>query len=323
MKTQLLLLFALFVSIGIKAQINAADSTVQAITYWGLNESYTYEILQSKEKKEEGENSEKDPIRSIVQISIIDSTATSYVIEWRYLKHEIPNIDFVPELRDLLNKKKYVYRTNEMGEFEELLNWEEVRDNLLATTKESLKVAHSSKAESERESLISEVITAWEALMTKEYVEQNVVEAVNVFHCFYGVSYKIGEEIESDIEVPIPIDGLPDMTAHVRLWLDEIDVENDIYNICLKQEVDQEEVKKLMLQFIDVLSQRLNKDGSIGKEEFEKMFTEDLQYSNIIYSIIDNSGWPLDIYSENSISIGNVQQEKTLQIRMIEDVDIK
>lgn len=323
MKTLLAILLALFVSIGIKAQINAADSTVQAITYWGLNESYTYEILQSKEKKMEGDNSEKDPIRSIVQISVIDSTATSYVIEWRFLKHEVPNIDSIPTLRDLLNEKKYVYRTNEMGEFEELLNWEEVRDNLLATTKESLRIANSSKAEDERESLVREVSTVWEALMTKEYVEQKVVEAVSVFHCFYGVSYKLGEEIESEIEVPIPIEGLPNMTVHVRLWLDEIDVENDIYNICLKQEIDQEEVKALMLQFIDVFSQKLNKDGSKGKEEIEKIFTKDIQYSNIIYSIIDNSGWPLDIYSQNTINIGDIQQEKTIQIRMIEDVDIK
>lgn len=320
MKIKFILLLLILFSIAAKAQINIADSTAQVITYWGLNESYTYEILQSKEKNGEGENSEKDPIRSIVQISVLDSTATSYVIEWRFLKHEIPNIDSIPTLRDLLNEKKYVYRTNEIGEFEELLNWEEVRDNTLATTKASLSLAFQGKSGNETDSLVNSTYAMMESLMTKEYVEQKVIEPVNIFHTFFGGVYSLNEVIETEIEIPIPAFNLGNTTAQVEIWLDEIDLDNDVYTICFEQKIAPEQLKTLMGKFFDELSQNLNIKNN-NKEGLEDVLSAEWDYSVAIYSVFDNSGWPLDIVSENNINIGNAQQYKSFRIRMINDYD--
>lgn len=318
MKTKLILLLIIITSIGAKAQINRADSTVQAITYWGLNESYAYEFIQGKDKSEDGEEAKGNSVRSILQVTVIDSTETSYTIEWRFLKHDIPGIDQTAELRDLLNNKKYVYRISEMGEFEELLNWEEVRENTLATTKASLSLAFQGRNGNETDSLINTTYTMMESLMTKEYVEQKVIEPVNIFHTFFGGAYGLDEVIEADLEIPIPAFNLGNTTAQVEIWLDEIDFENDIYTLCYEQKIAQEEIKKLMGQFFKELSKNSNIENK-NKEGLDEVLSAEWDYSVAIYVVFDNSGWPLDIVSKNNINIGSAQQNKTLRIRMIDD----
>lgn len=320
MKTKLILLLMISISVGTNAQINKADSTVQAITYWNLNESYTYEFIQGKNKSEGGESSMDNSLRSILQVTVIDSTETSYTIEWRFLKHDIPGIDQIPELKNLLNDKKYVYRTNEIGEFEELLNWEEVRDNTLATTRASLSMAFQGRNEAEADSLINSTYTMMESMMTKEYIEQKVIEPVSIFHSFFGGVYGLDEVIETDIDIAIPAFNLGNTTARVKIWLDEIDFEDDIYTICFEQKIAQEQIKKIMEQFFGELSQNLNIENS-NKEGLNDVLSAEWDYSVVVYVVFDNSGWPLDIVSKSNISVGEGVQNKTLQIRMINDYD--
>lgn len=313
MKNKLLLLFlVILVSLGAKSQINYEDSTVRAITYWGLNESYTYEITQGKNK--EGKLAEDGLVRSEVKISVIDSTETSYTIEWRFRNHDIPNLDLMPELKDLLNQKRYVYRINEFGEFEELLNWEEVRDNMLATTKAALKISNALN-DSENDQINS----FRESLMTKEYVEQKVIEPVNIFHSFFGVQYQLGEVLESEIEIPIPISNIQSIKAQIALWFDSIDEEYNTYTLCYEQKVDQEILKRLMSQFFDKLSNQLNVTNQPNRidEALDEALKEELDYKVTIYSEFDNTGWPLNIISTTKINIGDNQQNKVIRIRMI------
>jgi hypothetical protein len=312
----LLLLSIILTSLHVESQINYEDSTVQAITYWELNESHVYEITQSKNKSKETVPTDEGAMRSEVRISVIDSTETSYTIEWRFLKHYIPNLDLIPELKDLLDKKRYIYRTNELGEFEELLNWEEVRDNTLATAKVALNsVAKSNNALND--SLSRLVNTFTESLMTKEYVEQKVIEPINMFHSFFGAEYKLGEILESEIEIPIPIPNMQSTKAQVKVWFDSIDEEYDTYTLCYEQKIDQEAAKKLISEFMDNLSKQLsNKNLS---DVVNEALREGLDYKITIYSEFDNTGWPLNIIGTTNINLGNNQQNKIIRIRMISD----
>ncbi len=308
----LLLLFVIFGFVTVNSQINYQDSTVQAITYWRLNESYTYEITQGKNKNKEGGFDEEELIKSEVKVTVIDSTETSYTIEWQFLKHNIPNLDRMPELKNLLDKKRYIYTTDELGEFQELLNWEEVRDNMIATTKIVLNSANSTN-----DSLNNQVNLFTESLMTKEYVEQKVIEPVNLFHTFFGAEYQLGETLESEIEIPIPLGNIQSIKAQVMIWLDSIDEEYDMYTLCYEQKIDQDVVKKLIGRVINELSDKLNTENRSNIED--EISKQELDHRVTVYSVLDNTGWPVDITATTKINIGNEQQNKLIRIRMMYD----
>lgn len=311
----LLLLLVTLVSVGVKSQINYEDSTVQAITYWDLNESHTYEITQGKSKGKDGGFAAEGLIRSEVKISVIDSTEVSYTIEWRFLKHDIPNLDLMPELKDLLDKKRYIYRTNELGEFEELLNWEEVRDNVLATARVTLNSV-SKTNNTLSDSVINKVNAFTESLMTKEYVEQKVIEPVSVFHSFFGGQYRLGEVLESEIEIPMPISDIQSIKAQGVVWFDSITEDYDTYTLCYEQKIDQEIVKRLLGQVMADLSKRINPNNPAN---IDKVLEEDLDHKITIHSEFYNNGWPLNIISTTNINIGSNQQNKMIRIRMMND----
>lgn len=318
MKLRLILLFIILISISIEinAQINYEDSTVQAITYWNLNESYTYEIIQSKDKAKNHDEVKSNSTRSLVKITVIDSTQNSYTIEWQFLECDIPNLELVPELKSLLNATKYIYKTNELGEFSELLNWEEVRDNTLAITKAGMTLAFKEKGIPQNDSISNTVNLLAESLMSKEYIEQKVIESVNIFHSFFGIKYKLGEILESEIDVPIPIPNMQSAKAQMNVWLDTIDSENSSYILCLEQQIDQSVVKRLIKQFLEGMSNRLNVENN--SEVLDDALLEDLEYSIVIHSEFDNSGWPLDIVSRTNISLGSNQQNNTIQFKLVE-----
>lgn len=316
MKNKFLLLLLVALSyIGANAQINFEDSTAQAVTYWDMNESYTYEIAQTKIKYKDDGSEKEESSRSLVQITVLDSTETSYTVEWRFLQHDIPNLELSPELETLLNSKKYVYRTNAMGEFEELLNWEEVRDNTMATTKATINALRQESNGSQADSLYNLVSSITDGLMSKEYIEQKVIETVNIFHSFYGVKYKLGELIESEIELPIPTNNSQSVNAQCRIWLDEIDGDEETYSIYYEQKVDPETLKEVLNSTVKGLAEKLNVKHSA--ESIDDLLSQKTDYLITIYSVFDNTGWPLDIVSKTNINIGNTQQNNTVHIRLI------
>lgn len=317
MKNKLiLLLFSLLTPFMIKSQINYADSTVQAITYWVLNENYTYEIIEGKTKSKAGELDTEGSLRSVVQITVIDSTETTYTIEWRFLEHSIPNFNITSEINTLLNKKKYIYKTNMLGEFEELVNWEEVRDNTLATTRALLDETMRQKNDVRNDSLIDLVNTFMETMMSKEYIEQKVIEPVNIFHTFFGSGYQLGEILESDMDISIPIFNLQSLKAHGVVWLESLDEEYSTYTLCYEQKIDREEVRKMLSQAFEELSGKFNIDKKT--DSIDKILEGELDYLITVYSEFDNTGWPLNIISTANINIGNNKQNKKIQIRLID-----
>lgn len=313
----LLLLLVILVSAGVKAQINYEDSTVQAVTYWDKNESYTYEIIQDTDKSKDGGDVKTESVRSVVQVSVIDSTETFYTIEWRFLQHDIPNLDLVPELKSLLDKKRYIYRMSILGEIEELLNWEEVRDNTLETIKVGLNTALQAGNVTQSDSLTNLMNTFTSDLMTKDYVEQKVIEPVQIFHTFFGLKYKLGEAIESEIDIPIPVENVQNAKALASMWLDSIDEENATYTLYYEQTIDREALRNIVSKALEGMSDKLNL--AFKSEDIKDAFSQKFDNSSSVYSMFDNTGWPLDIIGKTNISIADAQQNKTIRIRMIDN----
>ena len=110
------------------AQINMQDSTVQVVAYWEKGEKMSYVLTKSKYKINSTDSVLTQQIRYEVDVTVVDSTAKSYISEWVIHKPEV--IVGQKETKNILSEVtslKYRIKTNELGVFQELLNWKEIK----------------------------------------------------------------------------------------------------------------------------------------------------------------------------------------------------
>lgn len=310
MKIKLLVLFFFCAISFSNAQINLADSTVQVVSYWGLNESYNYEIAQKSYTYTDGNLTKADSTKMRVNVSVIDSTENSYTIKWKFTDYDIKGLEQVPELEKLLKERQFIYRINELGSFEELLNWEEIRDNTKAITDISFGLMN----------LTDSIKTMVEAISgpinTKHYIETKGIEAVQLFHTFMEAALTKGETLEFD--VPVPNNFFPDQPfmAKGRLWLDEIYPEEDAYIIRYEQQVDKEQLNTFLKAYMKKLAEATGKEWKDIDNIFEN---NDMEHSTKTSAAIDDWGWPIYMETITSVDFVNMHKEQIITIELLDE----
>ena len=89
MKKAFTIFFVLILAINLQAQINMNDSTAQVVAYWNLHEKQVYQVTHEKYKIKGTDTTYTDYWKYIVDITIKDSAANSYTIDWFYHDYEI------------------------------------------------------------------------------------------------------------------------------------------------------------------------------------------------------------------------------------------
>ena len=110
------------------------DSTkVSFVTYWSVGDIYEYKVSKIKQQYKEGKLTKDNKNEYTALFKVLDSTDTSYTISWKY-ENDLGNNFKIPDnLLEKFSKYKFTeikYKTSEVGEFQEILNWKEV-SNLL------------------------------------------------------------------------------------------------------------------------------------------------------------------------------------------------
>lgn len=128
MKQTLFLLFIIFSS-SLVAQINLQDSTVQTIGYWDIGEKQSYTITETKVKTKQTDTISSDFFKYDVDVSVIDSTKDSYTINWFYHNISFQTKDTIrKKLNSIVENMNVKIKTNELGVFQEVINWKDIRD---------------------------------------------------------------------------------------------------------------------------------------------------------------------------------------------------
>lgn len=310
MKIRFLILFLLCATSLLKAQINLEDSTVQVVTYWGLNESYNYEIVQKSTTYSDGGISKTDSTKMRVNISVIDSTENSYTIKWQFTDYDIEGLSLTPDLEKLLKERRFIYRINELGSFEELLNWEEIRDNTKAITDKAFGYMNMA------DSIQSMIEGLTGATNTKHYIETKGIETVQLFHTFMEVALTKGEPIELDVPVPNSINPAKPFIAKGVLWLDEIYPEDNDYVVRYQQQVDKEQLSSFLKDYMKMLTEKTGKEW-VGLNEI--FANNDIEHSTEVAAVIDDWGWPTYMRSLTTVNFVNMQKEQFISIELLDE----
>ena len=232
MKKTLFLGLAILLSVNAFGQINMIDSTAQVIGYWDMNEKQTYSITEEKIQIEDSDTISRDFYRYMVDVTIVDSTADSYLIDWHYRDYDIQSDnELMLKLSDLTKDITVRIRTDGLGVFQEVINWEELRDYILEATKmlydETNDIPNWDKMVKQIEDMFS----------TKESIELAAVKEMRQFYSFHGAMYEYNQEYSVDMKTPNLYGGEP-FDSKVTVWLDELNPEENNFVIRMYQSVD-------------------------------------------------------------------------------------
>jgi hypothetical protein len=256
------------------------DSTVQVIGYWNLNEKESYSITEEKYKVQNSDTINRISTTYKVDVTIIDSTANSYTIEWRYYDYNT-SLDnaILQRIAKLGESMSVVIRTDEYGVFKEVSNYKDIVSHVN-------KIAEQLRNEFAKEPQIDKIIEQIRSVFSsKELVEAMAVKEIIQFYSFHGGIYEFGEEYTAQMKIPNAIGGVP-FDAEVTVMLDEIDGEEDDYVMRSWISVDSKQLTDATYEYMEKLASAKAGDFPT-REGFPELFHE-TRMASLIHG---PSGW--------------------------------
>ena len=185
------LLVALFTSISGFSQV-LTDTTLGVSAFWQVGDTMTYQFTERVEALDKGLTSEEVSSWA-VEIVVIDSTDSAYTLQWRCSNFMLSEqIDPAEKLiSTFFERLPVIYRTNELGQFLEIVNWEIWRDSTNAFYQTYMS-QFSGVPDSLQQNMAGFMGSLFE---TQDQVEYWMKE-IRLWHQFFGKLYPLGQVLE-------------------------------------------------------------------------------------------------------------------------------
>ncbi|UAB82341.1 hypothetical protein INR76_06155 [Marixanthomonas sp. SCSIO 43207] len=324
MKKKTILLLFLFFSLTSYSQI---DSTkVSFVAYWSIGDDYDFKISKVKREWKNDVLTKKDSSQYIANFKVLDSTENSYDIKWTYKNNIVSTFQEKAEKlfddKEAVNKilrkndfSKVIYKTNELGEFIEILNWKELGESTKLLLQEMLDNFEKKNPEKVNE-LRNAMNPIIEIYSSKQGIEQLAINELQYFHFPFGLEYDITEPIEYEQELPNVLGGKP-ILADATLTFEEVDFENNFCSLKEQTIINPDDTKRVVKE----LFSRMKIEESKAKETIDNAIFDitDLNYYQYYY----NPGVPHYIYGGRKFILKmeqtNIEKIEELYIELIYD----
>lgn len=241
-------------SLPVLSQINTQDSSVQVVGYWDKGEKMEYMVSFEKYKVKGTDTTSREKINYEVDVVIKDSTEKSYTISWLYKNFNISSDnDLTRKLLSLGQNMEVVIKTDELGTFSEVVNWKEIRDYIHKATNE---VRQQFKSIPEMDKVIKQLEGIYS---TREAIESASIKDIQQFYTFHGAKYNLGEVLEGTVKVPNILGG-EQLDSDVRVYLDEINKEDDNYILRSSEAVNPEQLTEATYKYLVEMYKELGKE---------------------------------------------------------------
>lgn len=285
------------------------DSTkVSFVAYWSVGDIYEYKVSKIKQQYKEGKLIKDNKNEYTALFKVLDSTDTSYTISWKY-ENDLGNNFKIPDnLLEKFSKYKFTeikYKTSEVGEFQEILNWKEV-SNLLNNMIDDI-VNVLGEEDKDVKKVLKKTFKAFKTLYSsRQGIEQLVLKELQYFHFPLGYEFNTKETLTYEEELPNMFGGDP-IKGNAKVYFESVDIEDDF--CVFKQELDLDPMSSLkMLKLV------FNKLGIKDNKFKEALKTSKIEIKDKnTYEYYYYPGLPHRIETER-ISIINVDKEKGKRI---------
>ena len=298
----ILLLLALFANFFAPAQNIAKDSSVPVVAYWPKGVVKKLVISKTTSQKSEGKTTNTSNT-SEATFKVLDSTETSYTIEWTYTS--VNKMASLYNLNAFLEGIRIVYQTDELGSFTSLVNFEEVQ-KLVLESYEKLKKQAAGSADEMDGSLIEQVADAFKK---REGIEQVILRDIALYHTPYGVEYSFTKNIQEGL-LPNFLGGDP-WPILLYIALDKLDVKRDVAQVSILQEIDNAKAGAIMREFTKRIA--AGADVQIKDEDLPSQF---LMNDKNIFDVELSTGWIKKIYLSRVAKFGDMEKTDITQITM-------
>lgn len=306
MKTPVLIFLFFLIIDFVSAQINPCDSTVQVIDYWDNKEKQSYSVSLEKYKIKESDTTSREILTYDVDITITDSTATSYTIEWFYKNcNSSAEDEITKKILTVARDVKVVIKTDEMGAFIEVVNWKEVRDYMKKATSE-LKAEF--KGIPQLDGVFKQLGNLYNS---KEAVESSAIKDIRQFYTYHGARYKLGEELSVPVKLSNLSGGEP-FDAEVTVLLDEINFEDDNSILRMWQVIDSKQLTDAAYQYMVDLAKKSGAEPA-PRAEMPSLLNETRTASRIH----GPSGWVIYSVETKEVFADNIKnfEERIIEIK--------
>lgn len=247
--------------------------------------------------KDEIDTTEHEIVSYKVDMEVIDSTENSYTIKWR--TYDI-NTDFVEEemmkeIYQFTGNATILFKTNELGEFEEILNVDEIRQS----TKKGFDFIR--KKFNDIEGMDAVIDNLEKQFTSDEVIQSNSAEMINLLLSFHGVKYKLGEELNVVTQQANMLGGDP-FDSHMTVLLDDIDVENDLFIMRMWLNVDEKQLTDAVIQYMRSVAKNLGLEDTYDIDNLPKAVNQ----TRLSSQIHGSTGWPIYCIQTKEVVMANI-----------------
>jgi hypothetical protein len=286
------------------AQIIPGDSAIQVIGYWNKNDLETFKVETKKYKIKNEDTVDVEVIKNQIDIRILDSTANSYTIEWLFKNYDFSNANkMTKQLVGIAKDMKVIIKTDEMGSFQEVINWKEIQEELKKVfVLASLQLKGNPQAKAMLEDM-------QEQYTSKEVIESSLLQDIQHYYTFYGGKYTLNQDVENT-QVSNGVPGNP-VNVLTSVQLAQLNVEDDNAIVRYWKEFDTKQMTDATYAFL----KNMTKSADVKLPPRDKF--PDITYSEYVGSTVHgSSGWV--VYSFFQKKASTEDGTMTVEERQIE-----
>ncbi|MDX5321299.1 MAG: hypothetical protein LPK45_09290 [Bacteroidota bacterium] len=266
------------------------EETVGIVAQWEVGDTASYLYESNSETIKEEKKDDYFSRSGEIFVKVAKADEHSYILHWSY-KNLVTDENSSARLKvlgRLMSQSVFKYRVNEVGQFEEIINWNEIRIRANQQLDAMLK---ESKSPDEK-ALIKGVK---EGLQSKEAVTYFLGQDIIFFHYIMGIELSRKEPLKTTSELPnlfIPSKPYP---CDLVISTDSINTQTSVGYFSIEQTGDVEACTEILRESLATFI----KGGK--KKELDEVLTEFQLKDNhrFIYDL--DTGWPLFIQqSRNS-----------------------
>ncbi len=295
MRKYILIGLLLFQVLKVNCQVNISDSTTMVVAYWEKGETKSYIITRNTMRIMRGDTVFSDTSNFKVDLTILDSSRKGYIINWHYHDFTIESDNEMQNKQTKLIPDLIVeIRTDELGVFEEVVNWKQLRSDVMDG-------AMKMKEELKDSPYIDQIIEGYnKAYKSKQTIEATAIKEILQFYDYFGLKYTLGKEYASNKKVASKYGGKP-LDSEVICWLDVINKKEDFAVYGMRQLVDSIQLKEETVKNMKKMDEKNHTNYALPEEDYPAITDESWGAAKI-----NGDGWVLYSKLINEVAIGTL-----------------
>ncbi len=218
---------------------------IQIIPKWEKGDSLNYIIHKEKTETVNGELVKSNKGSLMAKFKVLDVVANGYKIQWLY-QTDFESLGIPEKYHDALkdfSQINVVYRTDQNGVFQEVLNTAELMTNLEQSLKKFFSILKKEEPEmaDDMDFAMSQTI---ELFKDKQLIESIAFKEIKLLHGLYGNYFTSKEKETFQEDAPNILGSIP-LSIKSSIWLDNIQADQ-VAIIKKESEIDEEELKQLI-----------------------------------------------------------------------------